>query len=72
MILCSFPPHALVLATTGIKMGNANGREEGGGSDSVSGVDEAAAPQVSMADQDVVQGGREYMGQSLPPSLRAS
>ncbi|KAK4439469.1 SNF1-related protein kinase regulatory subunit beta-2 [Sesamum alatum] len=51
-------------------MGNANGREEGG-SDSASGVDETAAPQVSMADQDVVQGA-EYMGQSPPPSPRAS
>ncbi|KAL0421772.1 UNVERIFIED_CONTAM: SNF1-related protein kinase regulatory subunit beta-2 [Sesamum latifolium] len=45
-----------VWAMTGIKMGNANGREEGGGSDSACGVDETVAPQVSMTDQDVVQG----------------
>ncbi|KAL0461093.1 UNVERIFIED_CONTAM: SNF1-related protein kinase regulatory subunit beta-2 [Sesamum latifolium] len=41
---------------TRIKMGNANGREDGSGSDNACRVDEIAAPQVSMADQDVVQG----------------
>ncbi|KAI3456585.1 hypothetical protein Pfo_013248 [Paulownia fortunei] len=57
-------------------MGNANGREEGG-SDSPSGVEEPGAAQVSMADQDGAHGsyhahGAEYMGQSPPPSPRAS
>ncbi|GFQ03099.1 snf1-related protein kinase regulatory subunit beta-2 [Phtheirospermum japonicum] len=49
-------------------MGNANGREEAG--DSPSAAEEGGA-QVSMADGDGALGG-EYMGQSPPPSPRAS
>ncbi|KAL6544684.1 SNF1-related protein kinase regulatory subunit beta-2 [Orobanche minor] len=45
-------------------MGNANGREEGGG-DSISEADEGGHTQVSMVDG-------EYMGQSPPSSPRAS
>ncbi|KAK6124749.1 hypothetical protein DH2020_041501 [Rehmannia glutinosa] len=51
-------------------MGNANGREESG-SDSPSDAEEPGAAQVSMADQDGAHGA-EYMGQSPPPSPRAS
>lgn len=51
-------------------MGNANGREEGG-SDSQSGAEDGGSAQVSMADQDGALVSEE-MGQSPPPSPRAS
>ncbi|KAH6777241.1 SNF1-related protein kinase regulatory subunit beta-2 [Perilla frutescens var. hirtella] len=47
-------------------MGNANGREEGS-SDTQLGVEDSAAAQVSMADQDLPHG-PEYMGGHSPPS----
>lgn len=57
-------------------MGNANGREEGG-SGSLSGVEDGGGAHVSMADRDGAHGnyhahGGDYMGQSPPPSPRAS
>ncbi|KAL7088493.1 hypothetical protein ACP275_13G129900 [Erythranthe tilingii] len=53
-------------------MGNASGREEGG-SDSQSGADDSDTAQVSMADQDGAHVSyTEFMGQSPPPSPRAS
>lgn len=57
-------------------MGNANGREEVG-SGSKSGVEDGGGAQVNMADRDGAHGnyhahGGEYMGQSSPPSPRAS
>lgn len=47
-------------------MGNANGREEGT-TDTQSAVDDSAAAQVSMADQDAAHG-PDYMGGHSPPS----
>ncbi|KAL2475834.1 5'-AMP-activated protein kinase beta-2 subunit protein [Abeliophyllum distichum] len=57
-------------------MGNANGRE-GGGDSSQSGVESGGSEQDRMADQDAAHGnyrdqGGEFMGQSPPPSPRAS
>ncbi|KAL2495498.1 5'-AMP-activated protein kinase beta-2 subunit protein [Forsythia ovata] len=57
-------------------MGNANGRESGGDS-SQSGVESGGSEQDRMADQDAAHGnyraqGGEFMGQSPPPSPRAS
>ncbi|KAL3627275.1 SNF1-related protein kinase regulatory subunit beta-2 [Castilleja foliolosa] len=57
-------------------MGNANGREDSDG-DSPSGAEDPGDAQVSMTDQDGSDvscraHGAEYMGQSPPPSPRAS
>lgn len=51
-------------------MGNANGKEDGGDS-SQSGVESGGSVQDRMVDQGGAQGG-EFMGQSPPPSPRAS
>ncbi|KAI5671260.1 hypothetical protein M9H77_11624 [Catharanthus roseus] len=62
-------------------MGNVNGREDGGGSDSPSGAEEGSSPQENMAAQDASNPTRyhsrpdadaDFMGQSPPPSPRAS
>ncbi|KAH6764511.1 SNF1-related protein kinase regulatory subunit beta-2 [Perilla frutescens var. hirtella] len=57
-------------------MGNANGREDSGSSNQ-SGAEDGGGVQVSMADRDGADGcyhahGGDYMGQSPPPSPRAS